>query len=213
MFKKLAGGFAVIAAGLFWSGWAMAQTTIVGSAHDFQSAGTAWVTTDQICIVCHAPHNNANAAGEMLWNRGVTTATFTNYSSSSMSSNPTDPAGTSVLCLSCHDGTIAIDSYGNLTGANSLGIGDPAYVGFDLSNDHPISFTYPTTAQDPEIKPSSSTITVGPLTGQTIANALLDGGEIQCQSCHDVHNTNTDGPSLLAIRVSGSDLCLTCHSK
>ena len=39
--------------------------TITGSAHDF--SGDGW-SGGEVCKTCHAPHNNLNAAGSLLWN-------------------------------------------------------------------------------------------------------------------------------------------------
>ena len=71
MFKKLAGLFAVLTAGLFWSVQAMAAGQIDGSAHDFVDGATGWDTSGEICVVCHAPHNNTQPSG-LLWNRTLT---------------------------------------------------------------------------------------------------------------------------------------------
>ncbi len=76
-----------------------ASAVITGSAHDFSAEGYG---STQICIFCHAPHNNAG--GTPLWNHAPTAATFTLYSSSTLNSTQAQPAGVSKLCLSCHDG-------------------------------------------------------------------------------------------------------------
>ena len=54
MFRKLAGLAAV--AGLFFVGTASAQ--IAGTAHDLSAVTGAGA---EVCVVCHAPHNNQNA--------------------------------------------------------------------------------------------------------------------------------------------------------
>ena len=215
MFKKLAGLFAVTIAGLFWVGAATAA--IDGSKHDFADGATGWVTTTEICVVCHAPHNNTQSTG-LLWNRELTTvATFTPYSNTAtMSSAPGQPGTTSKLCLGCHDGTIAIDSFGGATGANKLTSGDAAFVGTNLADDHPIGFAYPTTGQDAEMNVKTSLVGgAGPLANVSIADAMLAGGtDVECQSCHDVHNTNSATfPKLLLEDTAGSALCLVCHNK
>ena len=95
--------------------------------------------------------------------------TYTTYSSSSLDAETiagqlAQPAGSSKLCLSCHDGTLAISSVNVLGGQTNvsvpmtgLGAGDTMppgqgeltgftrNLGTDLSNDHPISLTYDTT--------------------------------------------------------------------
>ena len=136
-----------------------------------------------------------------------------------MSSAPGEPGSTSKLCLSCHDGTIALDSYGGFTGTPVGAMTAAGYasadMGNDLQNDHPIGFAYPTTTEDPEIKESTTTVSIGdtPVSG-TIANLMLDGGNVECLSCHDVHNTNAVASTkLLLVSNTNSGLCLTCHTK
>jgi hypothetical protein len=193
-----------------------AMAAITGSAHDFSANG--W-SNGQICVACHAPHNNNNLAGSLLWNHALTAAGFTLYTSPTLNAVAGQPTGVSKLCLSCHDGTVAIDSFGGATGINF--VGGAAKVGPDLSNDHPISITYDAAlvTADGGLKAIASTANIGPggaKTG-TIDSNLLNGGKIECSSCHDVHNTNvanaTPGTDMLKITSAGSALCLTCHNK
>jgi len=193
--------------------------TITGSEHDFSSINP----DGQICVNCHTPHNADTAvASAPLWNHDVTQATFTLYSSPTMNSSPGQPTGSSKLCLSCHDGTVAIDSFGGTTGNNFLTPSDSAYIGTDLSDDHPISITYDTAlaTTDPGLlDPSVTTVTIGQggdktNTG-TVSNLLLPADQVQCSSCHDVHN-NFVPPAeedLLVVTKQNSSICFTCHNK
>ena len=182
---------------------------ISGTAHDF--SGAAWNTTDEICIVCHTPHNGQIVNNAPLWNHATTNSTFTLYTGgNTLDATLGQPEGQSLLCLSCHDGTVALDSYGGVTGTNFIGTVAPdRNVGTDLSNDHPISFTYDAAlvTADGELHP----ITASTPIGGTIDSELLFGGEMQCASCHDVHGTSN--AFLLRITNSSSALCLTCHDK
>jgi len=209
----LAGG--LIAAGLTFATSATAGT-ILGSQHDF--SGSGW-SGGEICIVCHTPHNAATIADAPLWNHAVTTSTFTTYVSPTFDGAGTigQPDGSSVLCLSCHDGTVAIDSFGGTTGSTI--IPGNANFGTDLTNDHPISFTYDAalaTADPGLFDPTATTVTIGvaPKTKTgTINDVMLLSNKLQCASCHDVHNGFTNGPRLLRVSNAGSALCLTCHDK
>ena len=59
---------------------------ITGSAHDFSGFPNA---RGEICLPCHAPHNNALGITDApLWNHEVTQAVYTTYTS------PTMDAGT-----------------------------------------------------------------------------------------------------------------------
>ena len=180
---------------------------IVGTGHDF-SAET-W-SGGEICIVCHTPHNaGSSVANAPLWNHAETVAAYTLYSTTTLNATVEQPDGISKLCLSCHDGTVALDSFGGATGGTNI-TGD-ALMGTDLSNDHPISFTYNTalaTADGELFDPSIATTSLG----GTIDNDLLSVGQMECSSCHDVHNSN-DNDYLLVIANTGSALCLTCHDK
>ena len=187
---------------------------IQGTAHDF--SGDAWNPSGEICIVCHTPHNadpyNDNIANAPLWNHDADmTTTYTLYSSATLQATPGQPSGVSKLCLSCHDGVTAIDSFGGATGTNFLTSADSTFVDIDLSDDHPVSFTYNATSpNDPEIRDPTTATT--PL-GGTIQADLLDGGTtMECSSCHDVHGV-TGTNYLLKIANTGSQLCLACHDK
>jgi predicted CXXCH cytochrome family protein len=176
---------------------------ITGSAHDFSAS--AW-SKGQICIVCHAPHNNANAAGELLWNHEVTTTTFDLYNSATfdaVEAGSNQPGGVSKLCLSCHDGTVAIDSFGGDTGGTHI-TGDRNF-GTDMGNDHPVSFTYDTALA------SADGYLADPATDLPDTVKMFDG-KLECASCHDVHNKLEIG-TLLNVGNAGSGLCLTCHIK
>jgi len=198
-------GFLIIAIGVFFMGAAYGQIT--GTAHDFSSAG--W-SGGNICLACHTPHNGDQTVPEApLWNHAVTGSSFTMYTGTTMDATTSQPSGESLLCLSCHDGTIALDSYGGATGTNYIsGTGN---LGTDLSNDHPISFDYNTAlaALDGGLHDPSTTPTA---LGGTIDHDLLFGGRMQCSSCHDVHNAEGN-TYLLRISNVGSALCLTCHNK
>ncbi len=212
--------------------------SIINSAHDFTSAtGGAWST--QICLACHTPHNASNQQNAPLWGHDTTTAAFTLYTGivdaagapTTLNATINTPTGTSLLCLSCHDGTVALDSFGGTQGTVLIngGVAGGSNVGTDLSNDHPISFDYTTalatadgSLHDPATAPSNlmGKTTTTNAAATTIANDLLEGGiRMECSSCHDVHNTFT-GPAavtgtnmLLKVDIAGSKLCLTCHDK
>lgn len=226
--KHLLLGTSLVAASLF-AGQAVAGT-IVGSPHDFSSSG---FSGGEICIACHTPHNaDTSVADAPLWNHTLTTLTYDVYSSATLDAGtPGQPGASSRLCLSCHDGTVALDSFGGnagsifLTGSEAVGRPTPGSgANGDLSDDHPISITFDTALStlDPGLfNPSTTNVTIGQggtrtRTG-TIAEVMLVGNQLQCASCHDVHNTFTvpgsNGSPLLKVSRAGSALCLTCHNR
>jgi predicted CXXCH cytochrome family protein len=187
------------------------SATIVGSAHDFSA-----IDPDQeICIFCHVTHGaDTTVTDAPLWNHDVTNETYVLYNSPSLDASVGQPDGVSRLCLSCHDGTVAVDAYGDNPGSIFMGL--PLAVGADeLNNDHPVSFTYDDALAtlDGELFPPSSSPSG---LGSTIEDDMLNGGQLECSSCHDVHN----GPAaaavndhLLIVTQVQSQLCLTCHNK
>lgn len=186
---------------------------IKGSAHDFSNEGWNTSTGKQICIVCHTPHNAKVSPEAPLWNHQLTQSSFTVYDanvSPTLDATVGQPSGSSKLCLSCHDGTVALENYGTMT-AGSNAIDGGANFGTDLSNDHPISFLYNTalSSTDQGLHNPSSALSG---LGGTISDDLLFGGKMECASCHDVHNA-AGLNDLLRVSNNASALCLTCHNK
>ena len=188
----------------------LSAQTIVGSDHDF--SGDTWNPSGQICLVCHTPHNaDVTVTASPLWNHEVSAASYTLYTSPTLDAGPmTQPTGTSLLCLSCHDGTVAVDNFGGATGGTKF-VSGHELIGTDLRDDHPISFQYTTALAttdgglyDPATQASGL--------GGTIDNDLLFSGSLDCASCHDVHN-GSGVAKLLRKSNAASALCLTCHSK
>ncbi len=190
--------------------------TITGSAHDFTAK--SW-SGGRICVACHAPHNtNTSVTDAPLWTHALSTATYTLYSSATLNATMGQPSGLSKLCLSCHDGTVAVDSFGGATGSTMVAAS--SNVGTALNNDHPIGFTYNSalaTADGSLHDPSVKSITIGS-GGQTKTGTLkatmLYNDKLECSSCHDVHNTfNAQTSKLLKVSDAGSAICLACHNK
>ncbi len=181
---------------------------IAGSAHDFSS--DTWNNTGELCVVCHTPHNATTGLTAPLWNHEVTTTTFTLYTSVSLDATTGQPDGSSKLCLSCHDGTVPVDNFGGRTGGGEV-ISGSDLIGTDLSNDHPISFTYDATLATTDGGLYDPTTANSGL-GGTINADLLLANKLQCSSCHDVHN-GSGLSNLLVKSNAGSALCLTCHNK
>lgn len=127
-----------------------------------------------------------------------------------------EPSSVSRLCLSCHDGTVAINAYG-FTPSSSIGSGDTFITGSfliggsgNLRNHHPIGFDYAhVTNYDDEIADEYDRFGG---TDVTIFS-VLDNGKMACGTCHDVHNTNNEGESLLWTSDRNSKFCCTCHLK
>jgi len=193
---------------LFICSTTMSWAGIVGSSHDF--SGQGW-SGGEICIACHTPHNsNTSITDAPLWNHQSTVASYTTYSSPTMDVLPQQPRGPSMLCLSCHDGTVAIDSFGGTSGTTFMS--GTRNLGTDLSDDHPVSVEW----RHQTIETSSTFCFNCHFEAPSQLVFFRPGGTgpiwVECSTCHDVHN-NTIYPYLLRRSLVGSDLCLTCHEK
>src|SRR3569623_1660497 len=63
----------------------------------------------QICAFCHTPHGATKAPKAPLWNRKLSGVTYTPSSSGSLDAIKLgQPRAKTMLCLSCHDGTLAL---------------------------------------------------------------------------------------------------------
>ena len=154
------------------------------------------------CDLCHTPHI-ANPKGS-LWNLEREDRAYRTYSSDTMLARSGQPDGSSKLCLSCHDGSVApLTRRGDRPVPQAM-----KTLGVDLSDDHPISVPYATTGSSarlapPDVAPSGL--------GRSISADLLDRhGLVQCTSCHDPHGN--DLGHFLVIPAEQDRLCRTCHS-
>ena len=205
----------LLGAALLLAAQAAIGGTITGSAHDF--SGQAW-SGGQICVACHAPHNtNTTVTEAPLWNHALSTATYSVYASTTMNATVGQPGGLSKLCMSCHDGTVAVNSFGGTVGTTMLT--GTKNLGNSLANDHPIGITYDAAlvAADGALNAVTTAVTIGSgakTKAGTITSNLLYAGKLECSSCHDVHNTFTAASGkLVKVSMNGSALCTTCHSK
>jgi len=187
---------------IFTAGIAFAG--IANTPHNLSVSGPGTVksaTEKRICIFCHTPHNARSEAP--LWNRNLSSATYTVYSSKTFDATADQPTGNSKLCLSCHDGTIALNQIysGTIQGTSlSNPLTGEANLGTDLRDDHPISFLY-----------SDSTVADNQLINEASLPSFvkLQNGRVECTSCHDPH---TEAQYFLN-NADISQLCSSCHDK
>lgn len=231
---------------------------IVGSKHDMnmwiaQYGGTKDAEA-RVCAYCHTPHHAVDPTTEVLVTVGLDTVPYTAYAPlwsraidytkgydqyNSATFDPSvegkfyDPlAGPSRLCMSCHDGSVAADSYYGVTAGTaetgddllSLGGGKHIAIGSNmgLSNDHPIGFIYDEMVAntDNELKTADAVFIGGTKTIGSVMAEVAGKKVMTCASCHDVHNGDAvinrpvggRGYFLLA-KQEKSDICLSCHDK
>lgn len=184
-FNPLLGGLALSASVLALSAvWVSeASAGIAATRHNLGSTNTSFnrfqstvagALNNEICVFCHTPHGGDTNAAVPLWNKALPTGTYQTYSSGSLqAARATDGIAStpqigsvSIACLSCHDGTQAMNNFinapgsggftatgsimpgtwssGNLTPVNAngtMGTG-VANLTADLRNDHPIGIAY-----------------------------------------------------------------------
>jgi len=199
-----------------------ARTGIINTKHNLSVSGPGPLQAapggeTRICIFCHTPHNAAPQSP--LWNKKLEPVNYTLYGSSTMSAAPKQPTGPTRLCLSCHDGTLALGAVlwpldpntgqplliemtqkfitpgrRSYIGGGPLGSPEPS-----LEDDHPVSFSYSDSRSNREILPRP-------------ADLMFYGiDEIHCSTCHDAHEN--DNKKFLAVDNVNSGLCLKCHIK
>ncbi len=138
------GGLALLVAAVSLGAWAATKAwaahcggstgiscteNVRGTKHNL-SANTDILATGatEVCVFCHTPHGGRTdvaGGGAPLWNRALPPSTgFQNYSSPNFDNDQgaetVGPKGVSLACLSCHDGTIALDALINAPGSGGF---------------------------------------------------------------------------------------------
>lgn len=164
--------FAVVGAGASAAGITDTKhnlsTTAGNPGLNKTTAGTA-----EICVFCHTPHAANTGVEAPLWNKTLPGTSYTTYSttnSTTIDGSVLSVGSVSLACLSCHDGTQAMDNIINAPGSgqyDSTGGGvagrgytwasgagvtvdadgkltsaSVAMLGDNLRNDHPIGIQY-----------------------------------------------------------------------
>jgi predicted CXXCH cytochrome family protein len=193
--------------------WTMSASasddSVVNSPHDLSTRGPGPIRAlheTQVCNFCHTPHNAVPQTP--LWNRRSPPTHYRIYESSTLDARVNQPSGPSKMCLSCHDGMLALGSvlsvpvtHPILTTPRTIPPG-PTDLTSDLSDDHPIGFRYDRALAlaDPQIR-----------VPELITRELPLGrhNEVHCTTCHDPHD-NSEG-NFLRITDRFGAICLTCH--
>jgi hypothetical protein len=199
-------------------------------------------TETQICKFCHTPHGAVTAP---LWSHALSGASYIVPSAAmaqwtTLKSRPQNPPdGDSRLCLSCHDGTVAIGSIVNLGGATTtitmqggsalaggaLSPSSTGFIGTDLSGHHPVSIEVNNALINDKLVQCTDGVVsfkvcnpIVPIKLRPTSN-LYSGGPhtglgIQCSTCHDPHDDPIPGSSKflrLGTIQDASPLCTKCH--
>lgn len=222
-------------------------TGIVGSKHDMtrQTSGIG-DPKGRVCAFCHTPHHKLDASKldyNPLWSHEINNEDFVPYGEKSLSFAATiygDPlSGPSRLCMSCHDGKIAVDQHYGMDGTASGGhlqgndFGQVAIgLGNDVSTTHPIGFIIEDalnkamnngmailgeTLNRNLVAKNNTKLNNVPMQALGYAGGLANTGPnrhlFTCASCHEVHNKYNVDEAFLFEKQNGSQICLMCHNK
>lgn len=147
-----------------------ARAGIFNTKHNLGSTGinaaSQFSGTREICVFCHTPHGANEAAAVPLWNRNLDPNGFQTYDqmgTTTLDAHVEQIGSVSLACLSCHDGTQAMDSLLNEPGSGRIvqGFNTGRWSGQastvngrialphvvtnlskDLTNDHPVGIQY-----------------------------------------------------------------------
>ena len=237
--------FAVSFAGISHAG------SIVNTVHNMSTTGPGTIKASatqpaavqgaeqEICVFCHTPHR-ANPAGKPLWNHDMPATTYTMYNSDYLTRigyspavyNPTtaQPGMMSLVCLGCHDGTVAVGGIyaykGSVLGATLVAMtqsGVPittmpagaTNIGTNLQTHHPVGIQYDST-RTYAFGTGVRTIELASASSLSATPILLWNNQVECSSCHDPHIQNTKflrvtTGATFADKIAAT--CESCHTK
>jgi predicted CXXCH cytochrome family protein len=209
-------------------GFAQNTAVIAGGPHDLTN-GSALRNTNttiggQTCVFCHTPHGATTS--NPLWNRNAPTgASYTVYTSTTSDATTTGAQialSGSGACMSCHDGTIAVDVLRNVNGlafgpavvftrqgtakatytaaapgASNVMSGGIPFLGTDLRNDHPVTITYETARA---------------ATPSQFVTQVINGAKITVGTIDPLPLFAPPGSILPATTANATMECASCHS-
>ena len=117
----------------------------------------------EVCVYCHTPHGANTSAAAPLWNRslptGTTYQTYDKLNTSTLTQTVSQPGAASLPCLSCHDGSQAIDAIINMPGSGGYS-----------ATPNPVNW-----------------VATGGTTSKAVSHRTLSaaGGPTSCLSCHN----------------------------
>jgi hypothetical protein len=119
----------------------------------------------EVCVYCHTPHGANSQISAPLWNRTINTSAYTIYDKPRTLNRPIgQPGPNSLTCLTCHDGTISIDSIINMPGSG----------GYQRSQETSSDVNFLNQWRNVGGAPAAVHATMGP----------IGGNDQQCTYCH-----------------------------
>jgi hypothetical protein len=181
------------------------------------------VSETEICVFCHTPHGAS--AERPLWNHTMSSQTYILPTSSdpqwsNLLTTVQQPDGDTRLCLSCHDGTVAIGSVVNLPGPAGgpgtiamQGVGGSGempstaygFIGTDLSGTHPVSIA----VNDTLINDKNACTQTGAYTLQYPPG----GSPVRLRPTNNTYNGEPGNPVTTAtgFTYNAGVQCTSCH--
>ena len=153
---------------------------------------------DPRCVFCHAPRSHSLLPG--LWNEGQPDHLLVYpYDRPSEELPAGKPGGSSLMCLGCHDGTIALGDIVSRTESAEAARGETRT---NYSDGHPVSLPY---------EPGSGEAGMALESRDRLPEQVrLDArGKMQCTTCHDPHDDAYG--NFLVMENSDKTLCVACH--
>jgi predicted CXXCH cytochrome family protein len=191
------------------------KTSILQTRHNLSVSGKGEITSPsetRVCIFCHSSHN-AGADGP-LWNHLTTSpGQFKTYDRSTMAAKAEQPNGATKLCLSCHDGTVAVGAIRGLSrpipmrnvgAGGEIPVHRSSNLGTDLTGTHPVSVKF-----QPDLSLGKRGLKWPPNDPEGSVGVDADG-YVQCTSCHDPHGSASDAYPFWQ-KQSFSEVCQVCH--
>jgi len=217
-----------LATALLTPGLVMSGPGIVGSDHDLRVFQAAGQTNNQVCIYCHTPHKAAEQ--NLVWNHALGTGNYsfaatgpfgapglnrTSAGTTLPTSTSTFGIGPTKMCMSCHDGSVAIGALNNIgDGVSGTIVTSPSTLNGQskqvasatggMGGNHPVAIPYPdragaayngiTTAVTSGFGAAAARGGWADLASVQSAGIKLHGGPaagawgMECTSCHDAHN-------------------------
>jgi hypothetical protein len=198
---------------------ASAQEHVASTLHNLSVSGPGKVRAldeTEVCKFCHIPHNAL--VDEPLWGHALSEVEAYRVPTLGSRRAPApQPDGSSRLCLSCHDGTVALGDIAQsgetieMSGAQRLGPERPGHLGTDLSGSHPVSFV-----PKEVIGEAGSDILTRSLDQiESEGIVRLDAErKMQCTTCHDPHSDRYYDPGRVPrfwVRPTVDEVCRACH--
>jgi len=223
---------------------AVAFAGIANTKHNLSTSGSyTQIQNASVCGPCHIPHGGQTGGVAPLWARKNPNTTYTLYGTNNKTLSGTtvnQPGSHSLTCLSCHDGTIAINTItkngvdttigsvtnntayvnanGYIVNVTNTSTGYRPYIGTDLRDDHPVGVVYDSTNATYAGLTNSLT-NKGSYWVPTGTNWRIYGpdgtGQVECGSCHDPHTSDNSGHSSETnkfLRGSVANICQDCHA-